>query len=81
MKVEPVMAEVGRYWVESRTTPGQRHLADILENQCGCPDYVCRRGKHRARWGEDYRCAHIRAAREYCLNNFLETVREEMLKT
>ena len=75
--VEPVHGEIGRYWVASATTDG-RHLVDLLEDggSCGCASYTCRQRAHKAKWGVPLRCRHILAAREYCLDSYLETVRE-----
>ena len=81
MTVEPQMGSPGMYWVESNSVPGQRHLVDLLEDggSCGCASYTYRQRAHKAKWGVPYRCRHIIAAREYCLDQFLETVREHML--
>lgn len=79
MKVEPVMGEPLRFWVESESSPGTRHLVDLLEGACGCASYVCNRRAYAATHGRQWRCKHIIAARESALNNYIETVREHVL--
>lgn len=79
MNVSPIIGEIGRYYCESESSPGVRHVCDIIENQCGCGDYVCRRGAHEASTGKPYRCKHINAAREYALNDYIEVMREHVL--
>ena len=76
--VVPVQGEVGRYMVRSASNPEQDHLVDLLEDggSCGCASWVCRQRAHKAKWGVPLRCRHIIAAREYCLDSYLETVRE-----
>lgn len=78
MTVEPVMGEVGRYWVESESTEG-RHLVDLLSGECGCASWVCRQRAYKAKWGVPLRCKHIIAAREYALDDYLEIMREHAL--
>ena len=79
MKVEPQTGSIGMYWVESNSVPGQRHLVDLLSGECGCASYTCRQRAHKAKWGVPYRCKHVTAAREYCIEQFLETVRDHLL--
>lgn len=80
MTVRPVLGEVGRYWVGSETNEHARHLCDIIENQCGCPDYVCRRAAYQREFKRPYRCKHLLAAREYCLDDFIDVMKEAALK-
>jgi hypothetical protein len=78
MRVEPIQLEVGRYWVESESTE-DKHLVDLLSGECGCASWVCRQRAHKAKWGVPLRCKHVLAAREYCLDQFIETMKEHVL--
>ena len=77
--VTPIPFEVGRYRVRSASNPEQDHLVDLLSGECGCASYTCRQRAHKAKWGVPYRCRHILAAREYCLEQFIETMRQHVL--
>lgn len=80
MTITHIMGEPGRLWVASDTNPEQTHLVDILENQCGCPDYVCRRRQwEQAHPDKKYRCKHLIAAREFFLDEVLESIRQYAL--
>lgn len=79
MNVEPVIHEVGRYYVQSETHADQRHLCDILESSCGCAAWTCRQRKHKAATGKPYLCKHLKAARLYAFNDYLEVMREVAL--
>jgi hypothetical protein len=79
MKVRPISFEVGRYFVESTTTGGE-HLCDVLEDTCGCADWTCKHRKHTAATSTPYRCKHLKAAREYALNDYIEVMRECALR-
>ena len=73
MNVRPILNEVGRYAVESRSkTDTPEHLCDILSDECGCRDWVC---NHREK-GPHYRCAHLKAARAYAFEDYLSVMRE-----
>ena len=80
MNVEPIIGEVGRYWVGSETIPGARHLVDILDSQCGCGDYVCRRAALQKETGKQYFCKHLIAARTYAFEDYLEVMRAVALE-
>jgi hypothetical protein len=80
MKVTPILGEVGRYRVESRSkadTP--EHTCDILSSECGCRSWVCNHASHLRRHGHPYLCAHLLTAREYAFNEYLEVMREVSL--
>lgn len=79
MKVEPVINEVGRYYVQSETHADQRHLCDILESSCGCAAWTCNHRKHKAETGKPLLCKHLKAARLYAFNDYLEVMREVAL--
>lgn len=76
--VIPIMGEVGRFWVTSSSGEG-RHLVDLLENQCGCPDYVCRRRAYELENRKPYHCRHLKLARFHFLEEILEHMREHAL--
>ncbi len=79
MTIRHIMGEPGRFWVSSQSNPNAEHLTDILDNQCGCPDYVCRRRRWEQEHGGKYRCVHLRAAREQFLNEIIERLKEDAL--
>jgi hypothetical protein len=80
MNVQPITGEVGRYRVESRSKrEAPEHTIDILEDECSCRTWVCRHRSYREEQGRPYRCAHILAAREYALNDFIEVMRDHAL--
>jgi len=76
--VTPVMGEVGRYRVASRTHPDQTHLVDIVEGQCGCASYVCKRRERELATGLPYRCYHLKAARQFALECYIEEMRNHL---
>lgn len=78
MTVRPLIGEVGRYFVESESTGGE-HLCDILENCCGCAAWTCNHRKHKAETGKPLLCKHLKAARRYAFNDYLEVMREVAL--
>lgn len=75
-KVEPIAGELLRFFVQSRSIPGQRYLVDLesyhFNGQCGC-QYFCFSLAPKLAAGvtpsERTRCAHIREAREWLLDN------------
>ncbi len=75
MRIEPVVGEVCRFFCQSGSAPENRHLVDLLENQCGCASYVCRRRAFERATGSPYRCKHIRAVREFFLDEILSTIK------
>lgn len=76
MKATPIPGEIGRYRVESRSKKDcDEHTVDILEDACGCRDWICNHASER-REGRTYRCAHLKAARECALESYIETMRE-----
>lgn len=77
--VTPVMGEIGRYHCQSDTNPNQSHLCDIIDNECGCADFVCRQRKYREKTNRPYLCKHLRAARTYCLEFTINTMRGSRL--
>lgn len=79
MKVYPVIGEVGRYRVESESVPGQSHLCDILESSCGCAAWTCKHREHEASTGSPLLCKHLKAARAYAFDDYLEVMREVAL--
>ena len=79
MKLTTIAGEPGRYMCESETTPGTSHLVDILENFCGCQDFTCRRRVYQENTGKEYRCKHIRAARDFFTDEVIEAIKEQQL--
>ena len=77
MKIEPVVGEVCRFFVQSGSNPDGRHLVDLLEGQCGCADYVCRRRAYEAKTGSPYKCRHLRATREFFLDQILSAIKNK----
>lgn len=77
--VRPILGEVMRYMVGSSSNPDAEHLVDLLENQCGCPDYVCRRREYEQRTKEEYECRHIRAAWKHVKKELRESLKEAQL--
>ena len=75
--VIPVQGEVGRYRVTFNVT---QHLCDILTNERGCADWVCRQRAHKEKTGLPMMCKHIRAAREFALNDYIEVMRSHLPK-
>lgn len=70
--VEPVDGEFGRYWVQSSSRPGIRHLVDLKGNRgngwCGCERWAITYQPLLDRGAKPDRllaCRHIRIAREY----------------
>lgn len=80
MKIQDIMGEPCRYWVQSESNPETRHLVDLFENQCGCADYVCRRRKYEQETGSPYRCRHILACREHFLEDVLDAMKTHHLQ-
>jgi len=78
LSVEPLEGEWFRFHVGSRSTPGRKHLVDLEENngngRCNCIHFEChcqpqlRRGALPC---NGLRCAHIRRARDYFLDEIL----------
>lgn len=79
MSVRHIQGEPGRVFVRSATNPEQEHLCDLLEHACGCPSWTCRNRKYRAQYGHNFTCRHIREAREFFLDEVLESMREHLL--
>lgn len=79
MTVQAVVGEVGRFWVSSETHDDQRHLVDLLEGECGCASFVCNNRRYRQQYGHNFRCKHIKAARENFMDDILESLREHQL--
>ena len=77
--VIPIHMEPGRYYVQSSAT-STRHLCDILSDECGCADWVCRQRAHREKTGLPYHCKHLKAAREFALNDYIEVMRSHLPK-
>ncbi len=78
--VHPVLGEVGRYRVQSRSNASENHLVCIVDNQCGCADYVCRRVAHERLTGMPYRCVHLKLARHFALESYIQTMREHLAR-
>ena len=81
--VMPVEGEHLRFYVRSRTEPGQRYLVDLQEHdfngQCGCEDFLYRCGpklKGKFTPGDVTRCWHIRQARAFICDKFLPKLAE-----
>ena len=75
-KVEPIPGELLRFFVQSRSIPGQRYLVDLesyhFNGQCGCQHFtfgIQPKLNAGARTSPGTRCAHIREAREWLLDN------------
>ena len=79
MKIRSIVGEVGRFWVESESNPDGEHLVDLLEHECGCASFTCRNREYREKFGHNFTCKHIQAAREAFLNDILESLREYTL--
>jgi hypothetical protein len=80
MKVTPIHGEVGRYRVESRSKKdAPEHTCDILNSECGCRGWICNHASHVRLTDQPYLCAHLKAAREYAFNDYLEVMREVAL--
>jgi hypothetical protein len=76
MTIRPIAGERFRYFVQS--APGKvEHLVDLLDHECGCADWTCRQRKWREEHKSGYTCKHIRIAREYELNQYLERERNK----
>lgn len=81
MKYDPVVecvpGEAWRYFVNSKSSPDQRHLVDLTDNfplgSCGCADYVCRRLPNYRKTGNPIRCLHLNAARELIVNYLIKS--------
>lgn len=77
MNVTPIMGELGRYRVESRSKADvPEHTCDILNNECGCRGWICNHAQFKKDHGKPYLCAHLKAARIYAFNDYLEIMRE-----
>lgn len=79
MTIRAITGEVGRYFVQSGSQPEGEHLVDLLEHECGCADYVCRRRAHEIKTGHKYVCRHLFAVRNHFLDEILEAIRTEQL--
>lgn len=67
MTITPFDHEPTRFWVESQTQPGVRHLVDTDYDgkpACSCHDFMCR----------ERECKHIRAVREITTTNTNENI-------
>lgn len=74
-----IMGEALCYLVESESNPGESYRVDLVEDECGCRDWVCRHRAYKTETGKTYRCKHIRALREIALNDIIEHIRESNL--
>ena len=74
MRVIPIKGEPTRFYVQSATNPDREYLVDIdaydCIGQCACPNFTFNLNKHlrHGRRGNQFRCKHIEAARDYALN-------------
>ncbi len=77
MKIEPVVGEVCRFWCGSASNPEGKHLVDLLEHECGCASWVCRRRAYEQATGTPYSCKHLRATREFFLDQILSAIKNK----
>jgi hypothetical protein len=77
--IRPIQGECMRYFVGSASNPDQQHLVDLLENECGCPDWTCRHGEYERRTGKEYSCRHIKEAWEQVKLELREALKEQEL--
>jgi hypothetical protein len=43
MKVEPIIGEKHRYYVQSRSNPDIMYIVDAKDKECGCRGFECRK--------------------------------------
>lgn len=79
MKYTHIMGEAFCYLVQSESRPDEHYRVDLIEDQCGCRDWVCRHRQHNENTGQHYRCKHIKNLRELALDEIIEHVREQNL--
>jgi len=79
MKYTPIMGEALCYLVQSESRPSEHYRVDLIEDECGCRDWVCRHRQHYEKTGTDYRCKHIKALREIALDDIIDHIREQAL--
>jgi hypothetical protein len=74
--IEPVPGEPFRVHVQSESRPEITFLVDLQANAlngwCSCEDFQARCGER----GTKTRCKHIRAARDWLLDQFLTELAE-----
>lgn len=77
--VEPVQGEALRYYVESSTEPGIRHVVDLAayggSGECSCPSFQFRcapKLRLGERFVESVYCKHVKAARLHFTNMALK---------
>jgi hypothetical protein len=50
----------------------------LVENECGCRDWVCRHRQHTEQTGQIYRCKHIKQLREIALDDIIEHIKQRL---
>lgn len=84
VRVEPVHGETFVYWVQSLSRAGVRHRVELQayngNGACGCEsfEFKCRGHLERgAARGSRFRCSHIRAAREFAMDDLMDRIAAE----
>ena len=79
MKHSAIFGEPLCYLVESESHPGEHYKVDLVEDECGCRDWVCRHRQYRESTSRPYRCKHIKALREIAIDEIIEHIKEQSL--
>ena len=78
MQYEIITGEAFCYLVHSETQAEESYRVDLVENECGCRDWVCRHRQHKEETGQVYRCKHIKQLREIALNDIIEHIKQRL---
>jgi len=79
-RVTPIQGQPLQFLVQSRSNPTDFHTVNWLEGYCTCPSFHKQSKAHLEKTGSPLVCFHMTEAMKCGWDNYVDTVREHLLK-